>query len=584
MSILMLFQLFGGLAFFLYGMNIMSTGLEKMTGGKLERALKKVTDRPIKSLLFGAFVTIAIQSSSAMTVMLVGFVNSGIMELSQTIGIIMGSNIGTTLTAWILSLAGISSENVFIQMLNPENFSPVIAFVGVLLIMISKSKKRKDIGNILLGFSVLMFGMTQMSAAVSPLADIPEFSNILVAFKNPILGVLVGAVFTGIIQSSAASVGILQALSLTGNITFQMAMPIIMGQNIGTCVTALLSSIGVNRNAKRVAVVHIYFNIIGTVFCLVVFYGLHAIIHFTFVENTVGPVTIAMIHSIFNIITTMLLLPFTKGLEYMAVCTVKNKEKEENDFLDERLLATPSVAIAECRESMIRMTQRVKDSYHTAHDMMNHFQSKQMEVMEENERKTDEYEDKLGTYLVKLNGTALSDQDGKEVSKILHMLSDVERIGDHALKLSLLFMELSEKKLKFSDEAEEELENLLNAVGEIVESTFEAYAKNDIKLAKRVEPLEQVIHGLCNALKETHIKRLQDGTCSIEQGFIFRDILENCQRISAHCSNIAVCVIRISKASYDAHEYLQDVKENASSGFQADLLFYHNKYGLGEVI
>lgn len=419
MDIFAIITLIGGLAFFLYGMHVMSSGLEKIAGGKLEKGLKKVTSNKYKCLLFGAGVTIAIQSSSAMTVMLVGFVNSGIIELQQTIGIIMGSNIGTTLTAWVLSLAGIESENVVLRMLKPESFSPIIATVGVMLLMVSKKRKRKDIGSILIGFAVLMFGMTLMSDAVSPLADMPEFAHLLIAFKNPILGVVIGTVFTGIIQSSAASVGILQALSLTGNITFGMALPIIMGQNIGTCVTALLSSIGVNKNAKRVAVVHIYFNMIGTVVCLSVFYLTNAIFQFAFVDTTISPIGIAGIHSIFNLITTAMLLPFTAQLERLAKLTIRSKEEKVNTFLDERLLATPSIAVAECRNRMVQMVELVHESMQAAISLLRNYDEEKIEQILHNEEKTDQFEDNLGTYLLKLGGTEISEQDNKEVSKIL---------------------------------------------------------------------------------------------------------------------------------------------------------------------
>ncbi len=528
MTIFSFFMLLGGLAFFLYGMSILSGSLEKMTGGKLEAALKKVTKSPFKSLLFGAGVTVAIQSSSAMTVMLVGFVNSGIMELQQTIGIIMGSNIGTTLTAWILSLAGVEGDNVWIKLLKPENFSPLIALVGVILIMVAKSRRKKDVGNILMGFSILMFGMTMMSDAVSPLAEMPQFKDILVAFKNPILGVLVGAAFTGIIQSSAASVGILQALSLTGSITFGMAMPIIMGQNIGTCVTALLSSIGVNKNAKRVAVVHIYFNLIGTIVCLMAFYGLHAIIGFGFVSDAINPVGIAAVHSIFNLVTTAILFPFTKQLEFLAKKTIPDSKQVQYSFLDERLLATPSVAIAECHASMVKMAEIVQDSVHQSIELLWKYSEDGMEQVRKKEQELDDYEDKLGTYLLQLSGVSLSDADSRKVSGILHLIGDFERIGDHALNIAQAAEELHDKKINFSDNAQKELSNLLNAVNEILETSLQCFMEDDSVLATKVEPLEEIIDIICDDLKEKHIKRLCKGLCSVEQGFVFSDLLNNC--------------------------------------------------------
>lgn len=579
MNIFSVFTLFGGLAFFLYGMNIMSNGLEKMTGGKLERTLKKMTKSPLRSLLLGAGITIAIQSSSAMTVMLVGFVNSGIMELGQTIGIIMGSNIGTTLTAWILSLAGVQSDNLIIQLLNPEAFSPIVALIGIILMMVSKSTKKKDIGNIMLGFSILMFGMNLMSDAVSPLADMPEFSKILVAFTNPLLGVAAGAIFTGIIQSSAASVGILQALSLTGSITYGMAMPIIMGQNIGTCVTAVLSSIGVNKNAKRVAGVHIYFNLIGTIICLSVFYLVNAFVQFSFTNDAITPVGVAAVHSIFNIVTTVILLPFTKQLEKLAKFTIKDKdENEKYTFLDERLLATPSVAIAECKESTIKMALLAKDTLIKSIDILTNYDPKVVEEIIEQEQAIDSYEDNLGTYLVKLSSRELSDEDSKAISKILHMIGDFERIGDHALNLSRVATELHEKEIVFSNGAKKEAEIITAALKEIIELTVEVVKNNDVELAKKIEPLEEVIDHLKSEIKKSHIRRLKEGRCTIEQGFIFSDLLTNYERISDHCSNVAVCTIQVSESSFDTHEYLQGIKSEAFGEFSKNYNEFMEKY------
>lgn len=578
MDIFSVFTLFGGLAFFLYGMNVMSAGLEKIAGGKLEKGLKKVTSSPFRSLLFGAGVTIAIQSSSAMTVMLVGFVNSGIMELHQTIGIIMGSNIGTTLTAWILSMAGIQSDNLWIRMLNPESFSPIVAVVGILLIMVAKQRKKKDIGTILIGFSVLMYGMTLMSDAVSPLADIPEFANMLVAFRNPLVGVLVGTVFTGVIQSSAASIGILQALSMTGNITFGMAIPIIMGQNIGTCVTALLSSIGVNKNAKRVAVVHIYFNIIGTIFCLSIFYLSNMIFHFDFIEHTIGPVWIAGVHSVFNIVTTALLLPFAKQLERLAKMTIKNDEIKKSPFIDERLIATPSVAIAECKDRMMQMVGLVRDSVIISTNLLKEYDEKQMQQIWDNEEQTDLFEDHLGTYLLKLGVMGISEQDSRDVSKILHTIGDIERIGDHALNIAKVSAELNNKNLKFTEDAQAEIDNLTDALRQIMEYTFIAYTENDTKVAKKVEPLEQVIDLVCDEVKETHVERMRAGKCTIELGFIFNDLIANVQRISDHCSNVAVCMLRVNKSKFDTHEYLQGLKSTVNGQFMEDYNKFKDRY------
>ncbi|BBF42768.1 sodium-dependent phosphate transporter [Lachnospiraceae bacterium KM106-2] len=581
MDIFSVFTLLGGLAFFLYGMNTMSSGLEKMTGGKLEKALKRLTSNKYKSLLLGAGITIAIQSSSAMTVMLVGFVNSGIMQLHETIGVIMGSNIGTTLTAWILSMAGIKSDNVLVRLLNPESFAPIIALIGIMLMMVSKKVKKKDIGHILVGFSILMYGMTLMSNAVSPLADMPQFSHILVAFKNPLLGVLVGTVFTGIIQSSAASVGILQALSLTGSISYGMSIPIIMGQNIGTCVTALLSSIGVNKNAKRVAVVHIYFNLIGTVFCLTAFYLVNAFIHFSFIDLSVSPIAIAAIHSIFNLVTTLLLFPFTRQLEILAKKTIRNQDESiEHSFIDDRLLTTPSVAIAECRAATEKMARLVRTTLSTSEDLVYTFSQEKYEMIEENEVRIDEFEDKLGTYLVKLSGKELSESDSKEISKVLHVIGDFERIGDHALSIARVGQELDEKDMKFSDTARKEIMVMTNAVKEIIDITIQSYVEDDVMLAKKVEPLEQVIDLLKAELKDRHIDRLREGACTIEQGFIFSDLLTNYERISDHCSNIAVCVIQVSDSNFDTHEYLQRVKTLDKGLFMERYHDYREKYQL----
>lgn len=580
MNVFSVFSLLGGLAFFLYGMTVMSQGLEKMAGGKLERALKRVTDNPLKSLLFGAGVTIAIQSSSAMTVMLVGFVNSRIMELGQTIGIIMGSNIGTTLTAWILSLAGVKSDNIWIQMLNPESFSPLVALVGILLVMVAKQEKKKDVGSVLLGFSILMFGMSLMSDAVSPLADMPEFAGILVAFKNPILGVLTGTIFTGIIQSSAASVGILQALSLMGSITYGMAIPIIMGQNIGTCVTALLSSIGVNRNAKRVAVVHIYFNMIGTAVFLSLFYILYGFLRFEFIDQAISPVGIAGVHSIFNIATTLLLLPFTKQLEMMAKRTIKDKNEESYTFLDERLLLTPSVAVAECRENTIRMARLVQDTIFIALGLTDKYSGKIVKEVKKNEEEINQYEMKLGNYLMKVTAKELSEADSREVSKILHVINDFERIGDHALKLARTMADMHEEKMEFAKKTQKELNLLRQALQEVIGMSVTAYLTDDVELAREVEPLEEVIDYLCGQIKDKHVKRLRQGQCTMEQSLYYQEFLNNYERISDHCSNIAICLIQEQESDYDPHSYLAELSEAERERFQERYKFYKKKYKL----
>ena len=565
MDIFSVFTLCGGLAFFLYGMTTMSKSLEKMAGGKLERVLKRMTSNPFKSLLLGAGITIAIQSSSAMTVMLVGLVNSGVMELGQTIGVIMGSNIGTTLTAWILSLTGIESESVFVNLLKPENFSPVIALVGIILIMASKKQRRRDIGRILVGFAILMYGMELMKDAVSPLADMPEFSSLLTAFNNPLLGVLVGAVFTGVIQSSAASVGILQALALTGSITYGMAVPIIMGQNIGTCVTALLSSIGVNRNAKRVSVIHISFNVIGTVVGLILFYGGNALFHFAFMNTAVGAVGIAFCHTVFNVFTTLLLLPFSRQLEKLARKLVQNEDKAEQfAFLDPRLLRTPGVAISECVSMTNAMGALAHQNLLYAIEQFSGYSEVREAEIIANEDKLDIYEDRLGSYLIQISQHGVSMDDIRTVSRLLHAIGDFERIGDHALNLQESAQELHEKDLHFSESARGELRVLLAALEDIMDRTFSCFDAASVEQAREVEPLEETIDRLIEEIRMRHIRRLQSGDCTMQLGFVLNDLLTNFERVSDHCSNIALSVIEEKDSSVDRHAYLNVLKDEGS--------------------
>ena len=576
------FTLLGGLAFFLYGMSVMSSGLEKMAGGKLEQLLRKSTNNPVKSLLLGAGITIAIQSSSAMTVMLVGLVNSGIMQLGQTIGVIMGSNIGTTLTAWILSLAGLEGENFFIRMLKPESFSPIIALVGILFIMGSKSDKKKSIGSIMVGFAVLMYGMDLMKNAMDPLTEMEGFKQILTAFTNPLLGVVVGAVFTGVIQSSAASVAILQGFSATGSVTLGMALPIIMGQNIGTCVTALISSIGVNRNARRVAVVHISFNLIGTLVFLLGFYGTDMFFHYTFMDMVVDPFLIAVIHSIFNIATTVMLLPFTKQLEKIAYTIIKDdkQEQEKFTFVDSRLLATPSIAIAECNNKTVEMSKIAQTTILKALSLLEKYDEKIGEEVYALEDQLDHYEDKLGTLLVQMSSKALSDEDSHNVSKQLHTIGDFERIGDHAVNLWKAAEEMFRKDIHFSEAAQREMKTLVAALREILDITTRAFSTNDLALAAQVEPLEQVIDCLIADIKSNHIARLQKGHCTIEMGFVLSDLLTNCERVSDHCSNIAVAQIETEQNAYEAHEYLNGVKTSGNREYQEAFDAYRARYTL----
>lgn len=575
----------GGLAFFLYGMNVMSSGLEKMAGGKLEGMLRKGTSNPFKSLALGAGITIAIQSSSAVTVMLVGLVNSGIMLLGQTVGVIMGSNIGTTLTAWILALNGVDSKgSPILSLLKPDAFSLIFALFGIGLIMMSKKEKHHSIGSILVGFAVLIYGMELMGNAVEPLSEMEGFKAILTKFSNPLLGVLVGAVFTGIIQSSAASVGILMNFASVGLIKYNMAIPIIMGQNIGTCVTALISSIGVNKNAKRVAVVHILFNLIGTAVFLSIYCIANSIVDFAFADQQINAVGIAAVHSIFNICTTIMLLPFAKYLEKAANFLVKDgKEEETFSFIDQRLLATPSVAIAECDRKTTEMAQIAHKTLTNAMDLIWKYDEALAQKVAKEEDQLDFYEDKLGTCLVQLSSRALSDSDSKRVSKQLHTIGDFERIGDHAVNLLVTAKEINDKQVVFSAGATAELQVATDAIKEIVDLTVTSFAKEDLELASHVEPLEQWIDHLLADIKARHIDRLQNGQCTIELGFILSDILNNYERISDHCSNIAVALIETKENAYEAHEYLNGVKQAGDPEFEAQYLHFKNKYTIKSI-
>ena len=563
MNIFSLFTLCGGLAFFLYGMTVMSKSLEKMAGGRLERLLKRMTSNPIKSLLLGAGITIAIQSSSAMTVMLVGLVNSGVMELGQTIGVIMGSNIGTTLTAWLLSLTGIESDSFFVNFLKPKNFSPLLALAGILLIMGSKKQRRRDVGRVMMGFSILMYGMELMSGSVAPLADMPEFTDLMTAFTNPLLGVLVGAAFTGIIQSSAASVGILQALAMTGSVTYGMAIPIIMGQNIGTCVTALISSIGVSRNAKRVSVIHISFNLIGTAVGLIVLCGGNAIFGFPFLSDSVNAVGIAFCHTVFNVCTTLLLLPFTRQLEWLAKKAISTEDKPSDfAFLDPRLLRTPGVAGSECAGMVNQMGALAQASMNLVLDQFLQYTEAREEEILANEDKLDIYEDRLGGYLVQISQHGTSADDNHTISRLLHAIGDFERIGDHILNLQQSAKELHDKQLRFSDAAREELGVLTHLMQDILDASLSCFREDDPIAAQQVEPLEETMDCLTDEIRSRHIRRLQTGECTIQLGFVLNDLLNNFERVSDHCSNIAVSVIEERDSHIAAHAYLHDMKKN----------------------
>lgn len=576
--VLKIFTMLGGLAFFLYGMNVMSSGLRKMAGGTLETALKKVTSSALAGMGLGAAITIAIQSSSAMTVMLVGLVNSNIMPFDQTISVIMGSSIGTTVTNWITAMSGVQGNGILV-LLKPESFSPVLAIIGISMIMMSKKSKQQDIGRILIGFSILMYGMTLMSNSVSSLKDSPSFSSILTAFQNPIFGLLIGTVFTGVIQSSAASISIIQALSATGQISFSMAFPLILGANIGTCVTALISSIGVNRDAKKVSVIHIAMKVIGAVVCMVLFYGINAVSPFSFMSESVNRISIAMTHTAFNIANTIILFPFTKQLVALANLLVKDDNSEQDySFLDERLLKTVSIAVNEANNMTVKMAHIANSTLLDAFQLCNKYDDDLAESILKSEDDLDMYEDKLGTFLVKLSSKALSDEDGRQVHKMLHSIGDFERLGDHAVNLLHAAVQIRDKKIVFSEQGKREIDVIENAIGEILKLTTTAYEKNDLEIASRVEPLEQVIDRLIDDLKNAHIERLQNGTCSIQNGLILNDLLNNFERISDHCSNIAVALIETNVGNFDTHEYLSNIKAGDDVAFKALFAMYSQQY------
>ncbi len=572
----------GGLSLFLFGMNLMGSYLEKAAGSSLKILLSKLTTRKLMGFLTGMGVTAIIQSSSATTVMVVGFVNSGLLSLKQAIHVIMGANVGTTVTAWILSLTGLESGNFFVQLLKPTSFTPLLALIGIVLTMTGKSERKKDVGMILLGFAVLMFGMDTMSGAVSGLKDVPAFQNILVMFTNPILGVVAGAVLTGIIQSSSASVGILQALSATGQVTFGAAIPIIMGQNIGTTVTALLSSVGTNKNARRTAVVHLLFNIIGTVVWLIVFYSLNLVFRFAFVALPIDQLGIAIVHTAFNLLCTALLFPFTDVLEKLACKIIPDaKTPEPIQILDERLMATPAVAISRCMEVTGSMARISMDAMKTACGALKHYDAKTAQAIRETEDDVDQYEDMLGTYLVKLSGMDLSYSDSRQTAKMLHLISDFERISDHAINVLESAEEMEHKGLQFSEHAKKELDVLISAVGEIMDLALESFLKNDVGLASTVEPLEEVVDTLKEQLRTRHILRLQKGECTIELGFVWSDLLTSLERVADHCSNIAGCIIEMAHDSLDVHDYLDNVRAG-SPGFLKTYDAYARKYALVE--
>lgn len=592
MDIFGVLSLIGGLAVFLYGMDLLGEGLTGASGGKLEKILEKLTSNPLKAVLLGAGVTAVIQSSSATTVMVVGFVNSGIMKLSQAVGVIMGANIGTTITSWILSLTGIESSNIFISLLKPTSFSPVLAAVGIVFLMFLKKDGLKNPGKIMIGFALLMYGMDAMSSSVAPLAEVPQFASILTAFSNPVLGMLAGMLFTAIIQSSSASVGILQALCSTGILSYATALPIIMGQNIGTCVTALLSSIGATKNGKRAAIIHLYFNVIGTVTFMIVFYALNAVIHFSFLNLTAQEFGIAVIHTTFNIVTTAYLLPLRKVLEKLAYATIKLDDDEKrimdnrsgNEFalLDDRFLEAPSLAVEHCKQVINKMADISRESLFISMSLIGGYDEEQALRVGELETRADKYEDALGTYIMKISTKNLKKEDSEMLNVMLHCIGDFERISDYACNICDSARELQQKNMQFSPKAETELDILSSAVREAVDISFDAFKSNNKNEADKVEPLEELIDTLAVELKARHIRRLREGKCTIELGFAHSDILNNLERVADHCSNIAVDVIQSDQLEFDAHEYLDGIKNKDNQQFARDYKAYKEKYRLPE--
>lgn len=586
MDIFSVFTMVGGLALFLFGMDFMGANLSKASGGRLEHILEKLTSNPIKAVLLGAGVTAVIQSSSATTVMVVGFVNSGIMKLSQAVGIIMGANVGTTITSWILSLSGIQSDNIFLKLLKPSSFSPILALIGIILYMFTKKEKKKNIGGILLGFAVLMTGMDTMSGAVAPLKDIPAFTNLFTMFANPFLGMIVGAVLTAIIQSSSASVGILQALCATGAVPFGAAIPIIMGQNIGTCVTAMLSAIGASKNAKRAAFIHLYFNVIGTCLFMVVFYTANAFHPFAFLDQSTNAAGIAVVHSVFNIAATCVLLPFAKGLERLACLTVRDKETDERhipdnlQLLDDRFLEKPALAMQHCKEVTVKMAELSEESIRRAIALLDNYSDETADYVMELESRIDTYEDRLGQYLMRVSVKHLSRHDSYLLSVLLHCINDLERISDHAVNMVESAQEMNKKQLNFSESAWKEMKVLTKAVQEILHMSIDVLRGENVTEADQVEPLEEVIDRLSDEIKVHHVERLRKGTCTIEMGFILSDLTTDLERVADHCSNIAVSILETPQQTQGVHEYLQSQKEGHNAEFQNYFAAYEAKFHL----
>lgn len=583
-----LLSMVGGLALFLFGMHVLSEGLEKVSGGKLEKILENLTSNRLKAVLLGAGVTAVIQSSSATTVMVVGFVNSGIMKLSQAIGIIMGANIGTTVTSWILSLTGLEGSNFFIKMLKPMSFSPILAMIGIIFIMFIKNEKKKDLGMILVGFAVLMYGMDAMSSAVEPLKDVPEFANLFVMFKNPVLGMIVGALVTAIIQSSSASIGILQALCATGSISYAAALPIIMGQNIGTCITAMMSSVGATKNARRAAVVHLLFNFIGTIIFMVGFYGIHAFVNFAFLEDAANETGIAAMHTTFNIVATLILLPMAGVLEKLSLMIVKKDAEEEKQEaeqaafirMDERFLNTPAFALEQANSYAIKMAEITKESLDEAIQLFFKYDPDIAKEVARKEQLVDKYDDEIDSYLVKLSSKNLSVKDTRKLNMIQHSIGDFERISDHAMNLVEAAKQMYKKEQSFSAKALEELHIFSKAIGDIVELSVSIFAKEDAVTARQIEPFEEAIDVIQKEMKKRHTKRLRKGKCTVEMGFVLSDVTNNYERIADHCSNIAISIMQLEEDDTLAHEYVDNLQKGEGSEFDLRFKNYLKKYDL----
>ena len=576
--LVMIAMLLGGLAFFLYGMSAMSGGLEKMAGGKLERTMNKVTSNDFSGFFLGAGITVAIQSSSAMTVMLVGLVNSGILDFSNTFSMIMGSNVGTTLTAWLLSLAGIGDGNFFITLLQPMTFAPILAFFGIAIRMISKSEKKQQMGMIFIGFAILMYGMELMSDSMASVRTLDGFDTFLTTLKSPIAALLISTVFTGIIQSSAATIGIVQALALAGGITWEMAIPLVLGANIGTCITALISAVGTNKNAKRVVVMHFSVNVFGSLLCMVIMYVLRGF-GVSILNTEIAMVGVAVIHTLFNTLNTIILLPLKKVLIKFCEFVVPDKEEKAHTvFLDERIFNNIPLAVSECKRLTGEMAEHARDAIANAIDVFNNYNPETVEYIRAQETLMDKYEDKLGTYLVHLSNSELGETVSHQIARMLHSIGDFERMGDHALNICQLAEEMHGKGIKFSADALKEISTVSDAITEILNMTVDSFIADDGELASHIEPLEQVIDNLKKQLKAKHIARLQKGECTIELGFIFTDLLTNFERISDHCSNVAVYTMQLKGEKLDTHKYLRKIRHSAVGNFVDDYNMYENKY------